>query len=427
MKYISLNTEIPNKRDVADYKLFEKFEARSMHGQLPIVWSRAKDFTVEDRYGNKFIDFTSGICVANLGHGNDRLLRGIEYCLEKPLLHSYTFPTEVRFAFLRELVETCYPEGKAFLVSAGTEATEVACKLMRMYGLSKQIDNYNEYSLKRNVIVSFRGAMHGRTLLTEQLKGTNYNNEWSDTTPDPRIFCLDFPKNNEHFDIDPVLEICKEEICGFIIESYQGWSASFYPKHYIKELVEWAKQNDILVCFDEIQSGFGRTGKMFAFEHYGLTYKDVDLICCGKGISGSLPLSAVIGRKDILDLPEVGSMSSTHSANPLSCAVGLTTLLEFAENKIIKQAEEKGKLIQKEMYTWKFDENKIEKIQGVGMVWAIITKTEEEASRIVWECFKKGLLLIWTHKNSVKIGPPITIKEEALIEGLNVIKEVLND
>jgi 4-aminobutyrate aminotransferase-like enzyme len=399
-KYIKLNTEIPNKQDVADYKRFSIFEANAMHGQLPIVWDSAKDFLVYDRHGSRFIDFTSGICVANVGHGNKEVLDSIDYCLKKPLLHSYTFPTEVRFAFLKELIETCYPQGKAFLVSSGTEATEVACKLMRLYS-------------KRKVIVSFSGAMHGRTMLAEQLKG---NFEWAEISE--KVWHLPFPNEESEFAKDMFNCPYKDKICGIIIESYQGWSATFYPTKYIQYLVKWAKENDVLVCFDEIQSGIGRTGKLWAWEHYNIPQPD--LICFGKGISSSVPLSGVVGRADLLDLPPVGSMSSTHSANPISCATGLATLLELQEKNLIEEAERKGKIIEEYLHNTEYT------INCKGLVAAILTATEEEATRIVWECFKKGLLLIWTHKNSVKIAPPLSIKDEALTEGLEIIKEILN-
>lgn len=415
MSAIHLKTEIPHPQDVIDYASFAKFEARSMHGQLPIIWKKAKGCNVWDKYGNKFLDFTSGIAVTNVGHGNDEIIRGIQTMIEKPLLHSYTFATDIRYWFLRELIETCYPKGKAFLVSAGTEATEVACKLMRMYGLTK--------AYYKNVIISFKGAMHGRTMLAEQLRGITENNKWAECH---FLDCegADFLSTIINLDWEEKLDVVKEHksrICGIIIESYQGWSAKFFKPSYMQELVQWAHDNDILVCFDEIQGGFGRTGKMFAFEHYNLPYYP-DLICIGKGVSCSLPLSGVIGRADILDIPAVGSMSSTHSANPMSCIAGLKTLLEIRRHDLINRSDEMGDKLHSfldEHFGKKYE------INGRGLLAGIVTKTEEEATDIVWKCFKKGLLLIWTHKNSVKLAPPLTITEDELIEGLGILYGVL--
>ena len=118
----------------------------------------------------------------------------------------------------------------------------------------------------------------------------------------------------------------KKDIAGIILETFQGWGALFYPKEYISELKKFCKKNKILIAFDEIQSGFGRTGKKFGFQHYNIK---PDLICCGKGMGGGVALSAVIGKKEIMDLPTVGSMSSTHSANPIACSAGIAVLREI--------------------------------------------------------------------------------------------------
>jgi 4-aminobutyrate aminotransferase-like enzyme len=405
---IKLNTVIPHPTDIKDYDSFSKFEARSMHGQLPIIWDRAKGCDVWDRHGNQFLDFTSGIAVTNTGHGNDAVIRGLDHLVHKPLLHSYTFATDARYRFLRELIELCYPGGKAFLVSAGTEATEVACKLMIMHG---QKTNPN-----KRVLLSFKGAMHGRTMLAENLKGITGDNLWAFNF-DPPNRALEWEE-----DFTKIFEKL-ENVCGIIIESYQGWSAKFFNSSYIQKLVAWAKEHDILVCFDEIQGGFGRTGKLFAYEHYSIDKPD--LICIGKGVSGSLPLSGVIGRADILDIPEVGSMSSTHSANPMSCIAGVLNLIEIRQEGLVDYAQAQGIILQtylREHFGWPRGQYEI---NGKGLLAAILTKTTEEATEIVWECFKRGLLTIWTHKNSVKLAPPLTIKTDELLEGLEVLNDVL--
>ena len=140
--------------------------------------------------------------------------------------------------------------------------------------------------------------------------------------------------NNECF-LKSINQLTKKinpsSIAAIFIESYHGWGALFYPKLYIKELEKWAKKNDILIVFDEIQSGFGRTGKLFAFEHYNI---QPDIICCGKGISSGLPLSAVIGKKELIDIDP--SLNSTHSGNPICCAAALTNLEILEDQNLIK-------------------------------------------------------------------------------------------
>lgn len=397
MRYSHIQTKLPHPEDIKLLKEINKYEAHSMQGQIPVVWDSARDFIVYDRHGNEFIDFTSGICVANCGHGNNDILNEIKFILDKSLMHTYTFGTEIRYEFLKELVSTCYPRGKAFLVSAGTEATEVAVKLMRIYS-------------KKKLIVSISGSMHGRTMLAEQLKG---DFTWADTTNN--IYHLNpFSEKTYKEVIDEIEDL---DIAGFMIESYQGWSATFYSEEYIAGLTVWAKLNNIPVCFDEIQGGFGRTGRMWAWEHYDINLPD--LICFGKGVSSSVPLSGVLGRKDIIDCVEVGSMSSTHSANPVSCAAGFANLRYLKEHNLIERSEKLGKIL------FEYLENLNLKVSGHGLLCAIHTLTAEDADEIVIECFKKGLLLIRTHRESIKIAPPLTITEEALREGLEIIANVI--
>ena len=158
-------------------------------------------------------------------------------------------------------------------------------------------------------------------------------------------------------------------MCGVMIETFQGWGALFYPKGYIKTLIKICKKNDILVTFDEMQAGFSRTGKNFGFQHYGVT---PDLICCGKGMGGGVPLSGVVGRKDILDLPEVGNMSSTNSANPISCSAGLAVLEEIGQKKLTLASNIKGKILHRELNKISNLNKKIFKVYGKGLIAALV-------------------------------------------------------
>ena len=332
-KYREIKTAIPTPAALKVLLDLDKYESRSMHGQLPVVWDRAEDFQVYDVCGNCWIDFTSTIFVANSGHANPQITSALQSVIDRKLLHTYTFAHETRALFLKKLIEITPDQfEKAFLLSAGTEATECAVKLMRMYGQT--------ISSAKLAIVSFQGAMHGRTMGAEMLKGDPHQSAWIGYR-DPNMYNLPFPypwatkdvpdkeyDGRKHFKDDMQTLKLKglnfDTIAGFMIESYLGWGAIFYPVAYIKALVDFAKEYNCLVTFDEIQGGFGRSGKLFIYQHYNV---EPDLLCLGKALSGSLPLSAVIGGQKIMDLPEFGSMSSTHSANPLCCAAGLANLV----------------------------------------------------------------------------------------------------
>ncbi|MDA2934003.1 aminotransferase class III-fold pyridoxal phosphate-dependent enzyme, partial [Acidobacteria bacterium AH-259-D05] len=184
-KFRQINTPIPVPESLPILEDLATYESRSMQGQLPVVWDRAEDFQVWDRYGNRWIDFTSTIFVTSAGHANPLVKKAIQEILDKNLLHSYTFATEIRASFLKRLCEITPAQfEKAFLLSAGTEATECAIKLMRLYG--------HEAGKRKGGIISFEESMHGRTMGAQMLGGTPSQRKWIGYE-DPHIYRLPFP------------------------------------------------------------------------------------------------------------------------------------------------------------------------------------------------------------------------------------------
>ena len=431
-KNITITTSIPAPGTKQLMNKLNKVESRSMHGQLPIAWSKAKNFSIYDIAGNKFIDFTSTIFVANVGHSNDRVKKYINRSLKSNFIHSYAYINKIRAEYIDKLVKFC-GKGfqKAFLMSAGTEATEAAFKLMRMYGQKKK---------KRKLgIVCFDGNWHGRTMAAQMMSGNINQKNWIGFH-DKDIHHIPFPYpwlikngNEEEFlnlsirNLKKKLDLNKD-VCGFMLETFQGWGALFYPKKYVKLLSKICKQNEILLTFDEMQSGFGRTGKNFGFQHYGII---PDLICCGKGMGGGVALSGVVGKKNIMDLPEVGNMSSTNSANPLVCSAGLAVLEEIQDKKLTDKAKINGQLMHKKLLAIKKKHPNLFNVYGKGLIAAIIfNKSQKNINKklklLVEKCMKDGLLLVYTGRESVKIGPPLTITKSAIIEGTQIIEKNIN-
>ena len=431
-KNITITTSIPAPGTKQLMNKLNKVESRSMHGQLPIAWSKAKNFSIYDIAGNKFIDFTSTIFVANVGHSNDRVKKYINRSLKSNFIHSYAYINKIRAEYIDKLVKFC-GKGfqKAFLMSAGTEATEAAFKLMRMYGQKKK---------KRKLgIVCFDGNWHGRTMAAQRMSGNINQKKWIGFH-DKDIHHIPFPYpwlikngNEEEFlnlsirNLKKKLDLNKD-VCGFMLETFQGWGALFYPKKYVKLLSKICKQNEILLTFDEMQSGFGRTGKNFGFQHYGII---PDLICCGKGMGGGVALSGVVGKKNIMDLPEVGNMSSTNSANPLACSAGLAVLEEIQDKKLTDKAKINGQLMHKKLLAIKKKHPNLFNVYGKGLIAAIIfNKSQKNINKklklLVEKCMKDGLLLVYTGRESVKIGPPLTITKSAIIEGTQIIEKNIN-
>lgn len=437
-KYRTIKTSIPVPESIPLLERLYSVESRSMHGQMPVIWDRAEDFQVYDAWGNCWIDFTSTIFVTNAGHANPRIRAALMKLLEKPLLHTYTYASQERIEYLTYLIEKTPKQfEKAFLLSAGTEATECALKLMRLNG--------TKVGKKKNVIICFEGNWHGRTLGAQMLGWNPAQKEWIGYL-DPEIIHLPFPYPwNKAAQADPEsffhnsLKKLRDEkgidvetdVAGFMMETFQGWGAVFYPARFVQAVEKIARKNKILLGFDEMQAGFGRTGKLFGYMHYGV---EPDLLCLGKGASSSLPLSIVLGSAEVMDLPEIGSMSSTHSANPMVCAAGKANLQALIEDKLIENSEQLGKVFHKEL-------NKIREkysgfissVQGVGLLAAVIFNDPAGkplasiCDKIAELCLQRGLLVVHTGRESIKLAPPLTINEEALLEGLGVFAQAIAD
>ena len=219
---------------------------------------------------------------------------------------------------------------KVFLLTTGSEATECAIKLSRAHGI--------HVGGKQKIgIVGFDRAFHGRTLASQQAGGMAGQKSWI-VNLDPAIINAPFPDGYWQPDttFETFLEaigragLKPENIAGVIMESFQGVGPDFAPMEYVRELAAWCQRHQVVLVFDEVQAGFGRTGKFWAFEHYGVV---PDLICCGKGISSSLPISAVIGREPVMNLFGPGSMTSTHTGNPVCCAAALASLKKILRRK----------------------------------------------------------------------------------------------
>ncbi|SVD76785.1 uncharacterized protein METZ01_LOCUS429639, partial [marine metagenome] len=259
----------------------------------------------------------------------------------------YAYGSELRARYLERLVAFAgAPFDKAFLLSAGTEATEATFKLMRMYGQGQ--------GKRRRGIVCIDGNWHGRTLGAQMLSGNRLQCDWIGYQ-DPDIHHLPFPypwvldgRSGETFleeslrDLESAGVDLAQDVSGFMLETFQGWGAVFYPEDYVQGIESLCRRHDILLAFDEMQSGFGRTGRAFGYQHYGVA---PDLLGCGKGMGGGLPLSGVLGRAEVMDLPDIGNMSSTHSANPLVCAAGLAVLDEIRDRDLIAETARKGEVL----------------------------------------------------------------------------------
>lgn len=439
-KHRRIKTAMPVPESLAILDRIHKYESSNVKDQLPVIWETARGHQIFDKWGNAWIDFTSTIFVTNTGHGHPHLVAAIKDQADK-LLHAYSYPTEIRARYLEKLISMtpAYLE-KASLYSAGTEATERAVKLARYHGMRS--------TPRRSVIVAWDGNFHGKTMGAQMIGGQHKDKSWIGYL-DPNMVHLPFPfpwileRRNisgadlfaEHLEILVKDKGLKEgDICAFMAESFQGWGALFYPTDYMQALREWTRERDILLIIDEIQAGFGRCGTFFAYEHYGI---EPDLVCCGKGVSGSLPLSVVLGRGEIIDLDP--AYTSTHGGHPMACAAGIANLEIFEQENLVAESARKEGVFREHIEGWKARfPNHIGRYYGKGCLFGVFVIRQDDpdnsdnldtelCDRIVEESMRRGVFLIRTGRGTLKFGPPLNIPDDALVEALQVIEEVIAD
>ena len=436
-KYRRIKTKIPVPESLPFFQSLTKSEPQSMMGQPPIIWDKAEGFQVYDQWGNVWIDWSSGVLITNAGHGRKEIRKALKKALDKPLLSTYVFVHEYRVELARAL-QALSPDPEnyhVFILSTGSEATENCIKLAKTYALEK-------HCRKKKMIVSFKNAFHGRTMGAQLAGGMEKQKKWI-VDEGSTFIQVPFPDGykNEDISFDLFLKSLKDqkvepdEIAGVITESYQGVGPDFFPHDYAQKLQSFCRNSDIVLIFDEVQAGFGRTGKMFTYEHYDVK---PDLIACGKGVSSSLPIAAVIGRKDIMSLYAPGSMTSTHSGSPLPVIAAIENLKIIQNEKLVDNARRLGDVLSEGL-------NRIQakypqilgKVQAKGLVGGIqIVKNgtkepdAETALKINEMCLQKGVLMfapVGIAGECVKIAPPLIINREALLESLSVLEEACDE
>jgi 4-aminobutyrate aminotransferase-like enzyme len=402
-----------------------------MSGQPPAVWDHAEGFQVFDAFGNCWIDWSSGVLITNAGHGRKPILDAIIEQAASGLLTNYCFPSEIR-ARLVERIAGLLPKplDKVFLLTTGSETVECAIKLSRTEGLRTG-------GRAKKVIVSYIDAFHGRTLGSQQAGGFPSLKEWIGNL-DPGFVQVPFPDGfrtpDTSFDYFErclyELDIDPRNVAAVLMETYQGASAAFAPTEYMRSLRQWCDGHRALLVLDEVQAGFGRTGTMWGFEHYGIL---PDLALFGKGISSSLPIAAVAGRAEIMDSQPVGTMTSTHTGNPVCCAAALASIELVVNEKLAVNACNMGDVLHRRLQEIQKRFPRIGAVHGRGLVAGVIcvdkgpaTPDGDLAWEIVRHCFERGVLMfapVGFGGATVKIAPPLVISEEAILESTAVLEE----
>jgi 4-aminobutyrate aminotransferase-like enzyme len=431
-----IRTMIPVPESTPLIEAMRAAEPRSMRGQAPVIWHRGEGVHIEDPYGNRWLDFSSGVLVTAAGHGHPRVTAAIRECVASGVHHAYCFPTEVRAGLAAKIVALApAPLAKVFLLTTGSEATECCIKLARTHGLRRD-------GARKRVVVTFENAFHGRTMGAQLAGGSPALKQWigGDGSGFVQVpFPDGFRQPDTSFAVfERSLErqvVAPGDVCGVMAETYQGCNAALMPAPYARALREWCDAHGALLVSDEVQAGFGRTGKWFGFQHCGVV---PDLAAFGKGISGGMPLSAVIGREDVMDIHGPGEMTSTHSANPLCCAAALANIGVIEDERLVENAAAlEPVLLEGARRAQSASGGRIGRVDGTGLVAALqftlpgtTAPDPDTAFQVYRRAIESGVMLfspVGVGGCCIKINPPLVIDEGALREGLEVISECVSE
>lgn len=429
--YRTIRTRIPVGESVPLLRRLRELEPRSMGGQPPVVWHHGDRFTISDPYGNTWLDFSSGVLVTACGHGRREIVDAIERTARQGLYHAYCFPTEIRLRLVEKLTHLLpQPLSRVFLLTTGSEACECCIKLACTRG--RKLGGPD-----KNVLVTFDNAFHGRTMGAQLAGGSPALKDWLGGD-DPRFVQVPFPDGFRQPDTSfAVFEraladkgVEPDSVCGVMSETYQGCNATLMPADYARDLRAWCDRHEAALIFDEVQAGFGRTGEPFGFSHFSVV---PDLAACGKGVSGGMPLSAVLGTDELMGLYGPGEMTSTHSANPICAAAALANLDLIEEEALVANARRLAPVLAEGCRRIAAASGgRIGHWDSVGLVGCLqFTRpggTEPDpapAWQVVRRAVESGVMLfapVGVGGCAVKINPPLCIDEPALREGLGVLE-----
>ena len=438
MKSPQIRTPLPGPRAKKLIKLDKSFVSPSYTRVYPLVVDKAKGLWVHDVDGNIFLDFTAGIAVNATGHCHPQVVKAIQMQARQLLHMSGTdFYYTPQIILAEKLANLAPGRGtkRVYFGNSGAEAVEAAFKLARWH-------------TKRELNIAFFGAFHGRTMgalsltASKTIQKKHYNPLVPGITHIPYAYCyrcaynLTYPKCGlycAHWVEDALFRttVPAEEVAAIFVEPIQGEGGYIVPPpEFHKELYKIAKKYGILYVADEVQSGMGRTGKMFAMQHFGVT---ADIMSLAKGIASGMPLGATITPAKIMNW-EAGSHASTFGGNPLSCQAAMATI-ELLENNMMKNAANQGKRLIESLREMQKTYECMGDVRGKGLMVAVELvkdrQTKEPAtdwrSRIIKKSFEKGLLVLGCGENSIRFCPSLSVTSNEVDSGLSIFEESVRE
>ena len=389
-------------------ELSEKFLMRT-YARLPLIIDKGKGIKVWDKEGKEYLDFISGIGVNAIGHSHPKILKTIKKQSQKLLHCSNLYYIEPQIKLAEKLSYLSFAD-KVFFSNSGAEANEAAIKLARKFGVKKSGKENECYE-----IITMENSFHGRTLTTITATAqTKYQKGFSPLPPGFKYA----PFNN----LKGVERIISKKTCAIMIEPIQGEGGINIAKEsFLKGLRELCDKKEILLILDEVQCGLGRTGKIFAYQHYGI---EPDIMTLAKPLGGGLPIGATLAKESVASCFEPGDHASTFGGNPLVCACALTFLEILEEENLVEKAQKRGEYFKNKLNGLKKKFPFIKEIRGKGLMVGIELKFE--GKNIVEECRKEGLLINSTSKNVLRFLPPLIVKENEINQAVEILNRVLS-
>src|SRR6266536_1570148 len=431
-KAIELRTAIPGPRSEEILARKERVVADPLSIFVPVVIDHGDGATLTDVDGNTFIDFTGGVGCLNVGHANPRVVEAVQEQAAKFFHTDFTIvPYEVYVTLAERLTETAPISGprKAAFFNAGTEALENAIKFSRAY-------------TKRPAVIAFEGAYHGRTLLSLSLTSKTHPYKAGLGPFSPEVYRVPFAQDYRGPDSRTALaalertlvtQVAAETVAAIVIEPVQGEGGFVVaPPEFMSGVRRVCDDNGIVLVVDEVQTGFGRTGKLFAIEHYDV---EPDLITVAKSIAAGLPLSGVLGRAEIMDAPGLNAVGGTYVGNPVAQAAAIAVLEVIDDEGLLERAAAIGETMRTRMLEWQARFAEIGDVRGLGAMLAIELVHDRESkdpapelvAAVCDEALRDGLLLMSAgiYSNVIRVLVPLTIVDGELDEALEVWERAL--
>ena len=429
---IELRTSVPGPRSQEILARKQRVVASPLGSFFPVVAAEASGVTLTDVDGNMFIDFTGGVGCLNIGHSHPRVVAAAREQLGRFAHTDFTIVPYEPYVMLAESLLERVPISaptKAAFFNAGTEAVENAVKFARAY-------------TKRPAVIAFEGAFHGRTLLSLSLTSKTYPYKAGLGPFSPEIYRVPFAQDYRGPDAGEALEalqralvtqVAAETVAAIVIEPVQGEGGFIVaPQEFMTGVRRICDDNGIVLIVDEVQTGYGRTGRFFAIEHYDV---EPDLITVAKSIAAGLPLSGVLGRAEIMDAPGPNAVGGTYVGNPVAQAAALAVLEVIDDEGLVERAAAIEETIRSRMNAWQGRFDEIGDVRGLGAMVAIELVHDRDSkdpapelvSKVCEEAFQNGLLLLSAgiYSNVVRVLVPLTISDAELQEALGVWEHAL--